>query len=87
MEERVARTDWCLTVFGATAVSMMALAYALEQRHRAFIALFAMACALASAYGFLIGSLPFGAVEALWSAIALKRFRDTKRLRCVANSA
>jgi hypothetical protein len=47
-----------LTVFGATAVSMMALAYALEQRHRAFIALFAMACALASAYGFLIGSLP-----------------------------
>ena len=44
---------------------MMPLAYALEQRHRAFIALFALACALSSAYGFLIGSVPFGAVEAL----------------------
>jgi hypothetical protein len=64
-----------LTVFGATAVSVMALAYALEKRHPAFTVLFAIACALASAYGFLIGSLPFGAVEALWSAIALQRFR------------
>ena len=64
-----------MTVFGATAVSMMPLAYALEQRHRAFIALFALACALASAYGFLIGSVPFGAVEALWSLLALQRFR------------
>ena len=59
-----------MTVFGATAVTMMPLAYALEQRHHAFIALFALACALSSAYGFLIGSLPFGAVEALWSLLA-----------------
>ena len=64
-----------MTVFSATAVSMMPLAYALEQRHRAFIALFALACALSSAYGFLIGSVPFGAVEALWSLLALQRFR------------
>ena len=64
-----------LTVFGATAVAMMPLAYALERRHRAFIALFALACALSSAYGFLIGSVPFGAVEALWSLLALQRFR------------
>ena len=63
-----------MTVFGATAVTMMPLAYALEQRHRAFIALFALACALSSAYGFLIGSVPFGAVEALWSLLALQRF-------------
>jgi len=54
---------------------MMPLAYALEQRasrvHRAFCA----SCALSSAYGFLIGSVPFGAVEALWSLVALQRFR------------
>jgi hypothetical protein len=54
---------------------MMGLTYALEKRHRAFIALFAIACALSSAYAFLIGSLPFGAVEALWSVVALQRFR------------
>jgi hypothetical protein len=69
-----------LTVFGAAAVSLMALTYALERRHRACIALFAIACALSSAYGFLIGSLPFGSVEALWSVVALQRF-------CVAGTA
>ena len=57
----------------------MALSYALEKRHPAFIALFALACALASTYGFLIGSLPFGAIEALWSMIALQRFRVARR--------
>jgi hypothetical protein len=63
-----------LAIFGATAVSLMALAYALERRHHAFIALFAIACALSSAYGFLIGSLPFGSAEALWTLVALQRF-------------
>jgi hypothetical protein len=76
-----------LTVFGAAAVSLMVFAYALERRHRAFVALFAFACALSSVYGFLIGSIPFGVVEALWSAIALRRFYDTGRLRSLANSA
>ena len=46
-----------LTIFGAAAVSTMALAYALETRHRAFIMLFAIACACSSVYGFLIGSV------------------------------
>jgi hypothetical protein len=67
-----------LTIFGAAAVSTMALAYALETRHRAFILLFAIACACSSVYGFLIGSVPFGAVEALWSVIALQRFKRRK---------
>jgi|SRR5512132_1226610 hypothetical protein len=64
----------------------MALAYALEKRHRAFIAVFAIACALSSAYGFLIGSIPFGSLEALWSFVALHRFyvqrRSTRQLLC-----
>lgn len=68
-------TAGVLTAVGATVVSLMPLTYALEKRHRAFVALFALACALSSAYGFLIGAVPFGAVEALWSVVALQRFR------------
>ena len=63
-----------MTTFGAGAVTVMALAYALERRHRAFVALLAVGCALSSAYGFAIGSIPFGSVEALWSIVALRRF-------------
>lgn len=63
-----------MTAFGTGAVSLAVVAYALERRHRAFVLLFAIGCGLSSVYGFAIGSLPFGAVEALWSAIALRRF-------------
>jgi hypothetical protein len=63
-----------VAVFGAVAVSVTTLAYALERRHRAFVALFAAGCALSSAYGFAIGSVPFGGVEALWGIVALRRF-------------
>jgi len=52
----------------------MVLAYALETRHRAFIMLFAIACACSSVYGFLIGSVSRRAAEVLWSVIALQRF-------------
>jgi hypothetical protein len=62
-----------VTVFGAVAVSAMVVAYALERRHRIFVGLFAAACAASSAYGFLIGSIPFGLAEALWSLVALWR--------------
>ena len=58
-----------MTAFGAGAVTVMVLAYTLERRHRAFVALFAVGCALSSAFGFAIGS-----AEALWSIIALRRF-------------
>ena len=63
-----------MTLFGTGAVTVMALAYALERRRRAFVALFTVGCALSSAYGFGIDSIPFGSVEALWSIIALRRF-------------
>jgi hypothetical protein len=53
----------------------MVLAYALEGRHRAFVGLFAAGCAASSAYGFLIGSIPFGLAEAVWSLAALRRLR------------
>lgn len=64
-----------LTVFGAVAVTFMVAMYALEHRGRVFVLLFAGGCALSSVYGFLAGTWPFGAVEAVWSLIALRRWR------------
>jgi hypothetical protein len=39
-----------LTLFGLFAVSMMLITYTLEQRSHWFVLLFAIACALGSAY-------------------------------------
>ena len=64
-----------LTVFGLIAVSLMLIFYALEARSPWFILAFAGACALGSAYGFLQGAWPFGVVEAIWSVVALRRWR------------
>jgi hypothetical protein len=33
---------------------------------------------LASSYGFLSGAWPFGAVEAIWSVVALRRFWSSR---------
>ena len=67
-----------LTSFGLVAVSTMLIAYALEDRSRAFILLFAAACGGSSAYGFLAGTWPFGIVEAVWTAVALRRWATRK---------
>jgi hypothetical protein len=56
----------------------MMLFYSLEARHSAFVLAFAVACAAASAYGFLAGTWPFGVVEALWALIALRRWRQRR---------
>jgi hypothetical protein len=64
-----------LTLFGVVAVGSMVLFYALEDRSPWFILAFAAACLLASAYGFLQGAWPFGIVEAVWSLVALSRWR------------
>jgi hypothetical protein len=64
-----------LTAFGLVAVSLMLIFYALEDRSAWFILAFAGACLLASAYGFLQGAWPFGAVEAVWAGVAAFRWR------------
>ena len=64
-----------LTLFGLLAVSAMLVFYALEDRSPWYILAFAGACALASLYGFLQGAWPFGVVEAIWSAVAVQRWR------------
>ena len=63
-----------LTAFGLFAVSAMLVCYAREQRSPGWILGFAAACALGSAYGFLQGAWPFGLVEAIWSAVAVRRW-------------
>lgn len=64
-----------LTIFGFFAVTAMVVCYALESRSPAFTLAFAGACVLGSIYGFLQGAWPFGAVELVWSGIALYRWR------------
>jgi hypothetical protein len=68
-----------LTAFGLFAVTAMVVCYALEHRSPAFILAFAGACLLGSIYGFLQGAWPFGAVELIWSAIAVGRWRKARR--------
>ena len=68
-----------LTAFGLFSVGAMLLCYALEERSPRFVLGFSVACALASLYGFLQGAWPFGIVEAVWSIVALRRWRRRVR--------
>lgn len=64
-----------LTLFGLFAVTAMLILYALEDRSPWCVLAFAGACGLASAYGFAQGAWPFGLVEAIWAAVAVRRWR------------
>jgi hypothetical protein len=64
-----------LSLFGLAAVTVMLVAYALEARSPWFVLMFAVGCAAGSAYGFLQGAWPFGVVEAVWTVVALRRWR------------
>jgi hypothetical protein len=68
-----------LTAFGLFAVSAMVVFYALEQRSRWYTFAFAVACLLASVYGFLAGAWPFGVVEIIWALVALRRWQVAGR--------
>jgi hypothetical protein len=63
-----------ITIYGVCAVTFMMVMYALERRHAAFILAFAAGCLASAAYGFLAGAWPFGVVEAVWSAVAVRRW-------------
>ncbi len=67
-----------LSAFGLFAVIAMLVTYAMEPRSHWWILAFAGACVLGSVYGFLQGAWPFGAVEAVWSLVALRRWWVTK---------
>jgi hypothetical protein len=63
-----------LLIFGIVAVGAMLGMYAMEERSSWFVLGFAGACAAASLYGLLIQAWPFAAIEALWSAVAIRRW-------------
>jgi len=63
-----------LSAFGLIAVTAMLICYAFETRSPWWILGFAVSCWLGSAYGFLQGAWPFGIVEAIWGAVALRRW-------------
>ena len=74
-----------LTAFGAAAVTLMMVMYALERRHNGFVLAFACGCLLSSVYGFLAGAWPFGVVELVWAGVAARRFLEVRaRLGSVA---
>ncbi len=68
-----------LTLFGLCAVTLMLVTYALEARSPWFTLAFAASCLLGSLYGFLQGAWPFGLVEAVWSLVALAKWRGLAR--------
>lgn len=68
-----------LTLFGVASLAFTLVMYALERRGSLFVLGFAAGCALSSTYGFLAGAWPFGVIEAIWCAVALRRFRAGTR--------
>jgi len=68
-----------LSAFGLLAVTAMLVFYALEARSHWFVLAFAVACGLASIYGFVQGAWPFGLVEAAWLLVALHRWRRVEK--------
>ena len=69
-----------LTSFGLFAVTAMVVCYALETRSHWYVLGFAFSCVLGSVYGFLQGAWPFGVVEAIWAAIAARRWERSRRM-------
>jgi hypothetical protein len=65
-----------VTVYGVVALTFMMGMYAMERRGRGFVLAFAVGCVLSSIYGFLSGAWPFGVVELVWSAIAVRRHQQ-----------
>jgi hypothetical protein len=68
-----------LSLFGLASVVAMLICYALERRSHWYTLAFAASCAAGSTYGFLQGAWPFGLVEAIWSFVALERWRSAFR--------
>ena len=68
-----------LTSFGFVSISVMLLAYILEQRSTVWLFIFATACVTSSIYGWLAGTIPFGIVEIIWASFAYKRWWLAKK--------
>ena len=70
-----------LTAFGSLAVGIMFVSYWLEPRSRWFVLSFSFASALTAVYSGLVAAYPITVIEALWAAVALRRFIVRSRNR------
>ena len=64
-----------IEIFGIVAIIIMVTSYALEDKSHIFVAIFAVGCACAALYAFLIKSYPFLFAEGIWAVIAFKRWQ------------
>lgn len=67
-----------LTAFGVIAATTMVVAYARENRHHYWIAVFAVGCAATAVYGLLTGAWIFAVLETLWAAVATNKYMRQK---------
>ena len=72
-----------LTAFGALAVSVMLVSYALEARSTSWVLVFAFGCAASALYAALAGTWPFTVVEAIWAIVALRRWSAKRQAKLV----
>jgi hypothetical protein len=71
--------DVVVTTFGVGALTFMMVMYALERHGPGYVLGFAAGCLLSSAYGFVSGAWPFGVVELIWAAVAVRRWAGGPR--------
>jgi hypothetical protein len=67
-----------LTVFGSIAVGIMFLSWWLEPRSRWFTLVFAGGSAATAVYSGLADVYPIMVIETVWSAVALRRFAQSR---------
>lgn len=71
-------TIHAIEALGIVAITIMVISYAFEKHHHVFVAIFAVGCALAAGYAYLIKSYPFLIAESIWSIIAFKRWYSAR---------
>ena len=70
-----------LDIIGLTCVAVTLLAYALEERGPVWVLIFAGGSFSSGIYALLQGAWPFAIAEAVWTVIALQRWRRQRLLR------
>jgi len=70
-----------LDSFGLICVAITLLAYALEERGPVWLLIFAVGSFSSGIYALLQGAWPFAIAEAVWTVIALQRWRHQRLLR------
>jgi len=70
-----------LDIIGLTCVAITLLAYALEERGPVWVLIFAGGSFSSGIYALLQGAWPFAIAEAVWTVIALQRWRRRRVLR------